>query len=262
MDIALLGVGRLGEAVLSGLLESGLPPAQIWATALPADRAGALADRYGVEVGTDNTSAVNEADVVLVAVPADEVGSLLAEIAPDLEEDAVVVSLAAGVPLAAIAEHLPEGVVTARAMTNIAAGQRQAATALTAPEGTDLTEIEDLFDRVGVTVVVEESMMDILAAVAGSGPALLFHLADAMAAAAADGGMEPDAARAMVDQTLLGACLHLQATDESPAVLLDRIAAPGGTTRAALDVLGGAGAADAIRAAVAAAAARGAQLAE
>ncbi|MCD0444003.1 pyrroline-5-carboxylate reductase [Glycomyces sp. A-F 0318] len=259
MDIALLGVGHLGEAVLSGLLESGFPPSQLWAAVSSADRAGALADRYGVEVGTDNSSAVNEADVVLLAVPPDTVGPLLTEIAPDLEEDAVVVSLAAGVPLSAIAERLPEGVVIARAMTNIAAGERRAATALAAPEGTDLTEIEDLFDRVGVTVVVEESMMDIITAVAGSGPALLFNLADAMAAAAVDGGMEPDVARLMVDHTLLGACLHLQATDEPPASLLARIDTPGGTFRAARDVLAEAGTADAVKAAVAAAAARGAR---
>src|ERR1044071_6535389 len=150
MDIALLGVGHLGEAVLAGLLDSGLPPAQIWATALPAARASALADRYGVEVGTDNTSAVNEADVVLIAVPPDAVAPLLDEIAPDLEEDAIVVSLAAGVPLAALAERVPDYVVVVRAMTNIAARARQAATALAAPEGTDLTDVEDLFDRVGV----------------------------------------------------------------------------------------------------------------
>lgn len=261
MDIALLGVGHLGEAVLSGLLESGLPPAQIWATALPAERAGALADRYGVEVGTDNTSAVNEADIVLVAVPPEAVAPLLTEIAPDLEEDAVVVSLAAGVPLAAIAERLPEGVVVARAMTSIAARARQAATALAAPEGTDLTDVEDLFDRLGVTVAVEESMMDLVTAVAGSGPAFLFHLADAMTAAAVDGGMEASAARVMVDQMLLGACLHLQAADEAPGAIVERIATPGGTTRAALDVLEAADVAGAVKAAVAAAAARGAELA-
>ncbi|SDE31509.1 pyrroline-5-carboxylate reductase [Glycomyces harbinensis] len=262
MDIALLGVGHLGEAVLSGLLESGLPPAQIWATALPAERAGALADRYGVEVGTDNTSAVNEADIVLLAVAPEDVAPLLAEIAPDLEEDAIVVSLAAGVTLAALTEPLPEHVVVVRAMTNIAARARQAATALAAPEGTDLTDVEDLFDRVGVTVTVEESMMDLTTAVAGSGPAFLFYLADAMTTAAVDGGMEPSAARVMVDQMLLGACLHLQSTDEAPAALLDRIATPGGTTRTALDVLDGANTAATIKAAVAAAAARGAELAE
>jgi len=260
MDIALLGVGHLGEAVLGGLLDSGLPVSQIWATALPAARAVALAEEFGVEVGTDNPSAVNEADLVLIAVPPEAVVPLLEEIAPDLEEDAIVVSLAAGVPLSVLTAKLPEDVVVVRAMTNIAARARRAATALAAPEGTDLTEVEDLFDRIGVTVTVEEPLMDLVTAVAGSGPAFLLYLADALTTAAVDGGMDGATARVMVDQMLLGACLHLQATDESPAVLLDRIATPGGTTRAALDALEAGNAAETIKAAVAAAAERGRQM--
>lgn len=260
MDIALLGVGHLGEAVLAGLLDSGLPPAQIWATALPAERAAALSDQYGIEVGTDNRSAVAEADVVLIAVPPVAVRPLLTAIGPALDPDSVVVSLAAGVPLAALAEKLPEGVTAVRAMTNIAARARQAATALAAPEGVDVTEIEDLFDRVGVTVTADESLMDLITAVGGSGPAFLYYLADAMTGAAVDGGMEPTAARVLVDQMLLGACLHLQAAHEPPADLIDRIATPGGTTRAALDALDAGHAADAIKAAVIAAAERGGEL--
>ncbi|MEV3937975.1 pyrroline-5-carboxylate reductase [Glycomyces sp. NPDC049804] len=260
MDIALLGVGQLGEAVLAGLIDSGLPPAQIWATALPAERAAQLAETYGVEVGTDNQSAVAEADVVIVAVPPVAVGPLLAAIGPHLEPDAIVVSLAAGVPLARLAERLPKGITAVRAMTNIAARARRAATALAATEGADLTEIEDLFDRIGVTVTADESMMDIISAVAGSGPAFLYYLADAMTGAAVDGGMEADAARVLVDQMLLGACLHLQDSDEPPAALLERIATPGGTTEAALESLDGSNVDEAIRAAVAAAAERGGEL--
>ncbi|WP_218126643.1 pyrroline-5-carboxylate reductase [Glycomyces sambucus] len=261
MDIAILGVGHLGEAVLIGLLDSGMPPAQIWATALPAERAAVLADAYGIEVGTDNPSAVAEADVVLLAVRPGAVDGVLAEIAPVLEPDAVVVSLAAGVKLAAIQDRLPEGVTVVRAMTNVAARAREAATALTAPEGTDLTEIEDLFDRVGVTVVVEEPMMDLVTAVAGSGPAFLFYLADAMTTAAVEGGMDRAAARVMVDQMLLGACLHLQSSDEPAAELLEGVDTPGGTTAAALDVLNGAAVDDTVKRAVVAAARRGRDLA-
>jgi pyrroline-5-carboxylate reductase len=260
MDIALLGVGQLGEAVLAGLIDSGLPPAQIWATALPAERAAQLAETYGVEVGTDNQSAVAEADVVIVAVPPVAVGPLLAAIGPHLEPDAVVVSLAAGVPLAKLTERLPKGITAVRAMTNIAARARRAATALAATEGADLTEIEDLFDRIGVTVTAEESMMDLITAVAGSGPAFLYYLADAMTGAAVDGGMDADAARVLVDQMLLGACLHLQDSDEPPAALLERIATPGGPTEAALESLDASNVDEAIRAAVAAAAERGGEL--
>lgn len=262
MDIALLGVGHLGEAVLAGLLESGLPPAQIWATALPAERAARLADAYGIEVGTDNPSAVAEADIVLVAVPPVAVGPLLSAIGPFLEPDAIVVSLAAGVPLAKLTERLPKGITAVRAMTNIAARARRAATALAAPEDTDLTEVEDLFDRIGVTVTADESMMDLITAVGGSGPAFLYYLADAMTNAAVDGGMDPVDARVLVDQMLLGACLHLQESAEPPAAILERIAAPGGPTEAALTTLDESNVDEAIRAAVAAAAERGSELPE
>ncbi|HEX2145928.1 MAG TPA: pyrroline-5-carboxylate reductase [Glycomyces sp.] len=262
MDIALLGVGHLGEAVLAGLIDSGWPPAQIWATALPAERAAALAEAYGIEAGTDNPAAVAEADIVLVAVPPGAIGPLLTEIAPALDPEATVVSLAAGVPLAALAERLPKGVTAVRAMTNIAARARQAATALAAPEGTDLTELEDLFDRIGVTVTADESRMDLITAVGGSGPAFLYYVADAMTTAAVEGGMDPDAARVLVDQMLLGACLHLQASAEPPAELLQRIATPGGTTRAALDSLDETDTDFAIKAAVAAATERSREMSE
>lgn len=262
MDIALLGVGHLGEAVLAGLIDSGLPPAQIWATALPAERAAHLADAYGIEVGTDNPSAVAEADIVLVSVPPVAVGPLLSAIGPSLEPDAIVVSLAAGVPLAKLTDRLPKGITAVRAMTNIAARARQAATALAAPEGTDLTEIEDLFDRIGVTVIADESLMDLITAVGGSGPAFLYYLADAMTTAAIDGGMDQVAARVLVDQMLLGACLHLQASAAPPSALLDQIATPSGTTGAALDTLDDANVAEAIKAAVYAATERGGELSE
>jgi pyrroline-5-carboxylate reductase len=105
-------------------------------------------------------------------------------------------------------------------------------------------------------------MMDLITAVGGSGPAFLYYLADAMTNAAVDGGMEPVAARVLVDQMLVGACLHLQASDASPSALLDQIATPGGTTRAALDSLDDANAAEAIKAAVYAATERGGELSE
>lgn len=262
MDIALLGVGSLGEAVLAGLLESGMPPSQIWATTLPAERAGLLADRYRVEVGTDNTSAVNEADLVIVTVGTDALVPLLTEIAPDLEEDAIVVSLVSGVPLAVLSSLLPESAVVVRGMTSIAARARQAATALAAPEGTDLTEVEDLFDRLGVTVTVDESLMDLVTAVAGAGHASLLQLADALTAAAVDGGMEDEAARVLVDQVLLGACLNLQVAHEPPAALLERVATAGGPTHVALETLQIGRVSETIAAAVAAAAERGHELAE
>ncbi|MEU6860154.1 pyrroline-5-carboxylate reductase dimerization domain-containing protein [Glycomyces sp. NPDC046736] len=262
MDIALLGVGSLGEAVLAGLLESGMPPSQIWATTLPAERAGLLADRYRVEVGTDNTSAVNEADLVIVTVGTDAVVPLLTEIAPDLEEDAIVVSLVSGVPLAVLSSLLPESAVVVRGMTSIAARARQAATALAAPEGTDLTEVEDLFDRLGVTVTVDESLMDLVTAVAGAGHASLLQLADALTGAAVDGGMEAEAARVLVDQVLLGACLNLQVAHEPPAALLERVATAGGPTHVALETLRIGRVSETIAAAVEAAAERGHELAE
>lgn len=254
--VALLGIGHLGEAVLTGLLASGYPPAAVTGTALPAERAERLSATHGVRVGTDNTAAVRGAALVLLAVPPAAVIGVAAAIGPALAPGAVVVSLAAGVPTGRIEPHLPPGTPVVRAMTNTAARIGRAATALSPGRACDAEHrrtVGALFDRLGASVVVDEDLQDTATAVAGSGPAFLYRLAAALIDAATARGLPDDAARLLVTQTLDGAAATLRDSGGGPADLVAAVATPGGTTRAALDRLDRDHIADTIAAAVTAA---------
>ncbi|WP_239648758.1 pyrroline-5-carboxylate reductase [Nocardiopsis chromatogenes] len=263
--VAVIGAGHLGEAVLGGLLRAGLPAQDVAVSALPGERAQALADRYGVRAGTDNAAAADGADIALVAVPPSVVPAAAAEIGPALPEGAVAVSLAAAVPLARFEEALGPGRPAARAMTNTAAAVGRAMTALVGGihlDGAARARVGGLFSRIGSIAWVGEEAMDAVTAVAGSGPGFLYHLAAAMADAAVDQGLPPGEARAAVAQTLYGAASLLREADRGPAELAAEVATPGGTTREALDRLDARGVPEAVAEAVAAAAERSRRLAE
>ncbi|MDA2804290.1 pyrroline-5-carboxylate reductase family protein [Nocardiopsis suaedae] len=174
-------------------------------------------------------------------------------------------SLAAAVPLARFEEALGPGRPAARAMTNTAAAVGRAMTALVGGihlDGGARARVGGLFSRIGSIAWVGEDAMDAVTAVAGSGPAFLYHLAASMADAAVGQGLPPGEARAAVVQTLYGAASLLREADRGPADLTAEVATPGGTTREALDRLDARGVPEAVAEAVAAAAERSRRLAE
>jgi pyrroline-5-carboxylate reductase len=262
--IAILGIGHLGEAILTGLLRVGLEPPGLAGSALPAGRAAELTRRYGVPVAPDNIAPATGASIALLAVPPGQAVAVAAEIVPVLATEATVVSLAAGVTLGELEHALPPGTAVIRAMTNTAIEVDQAATAITPGGGVteaQLTAVTDVFTRLGAVVQVPESDLDMVTAVAGSGPAFIYYLTQAMIDAATAEGMTAPAAWTLVTQVLYGAAVTLSNTGADPADLLAGIATPGGTTQAGLDQLEADETAAAIRAAVRAAAARSRQLA-
>jgi pyrroline-5-carboxylate reductase len=254
--IAIIGIGQLGEAVLTGLLRAGVPASAITGAVLPVRRASALTARYSVSVTTDNAAAVRGADVVLLAVPPASTTGTAADIAPALRDDAVVVSLAAGVTTGMIERQLPPGTPVIRAVVNTPIEAGQAMTALcpgAAVTSGQLARIRWLFSRVGVTVEIPESLADTMTAIAGSGPALVYHQAAAMISAAIAEGLDGAMAATAVVQTFYGAASMLKKTASPPGALIDQVATPGGATSAALDELDRAGAAGITRRAIAAA---------
>jgi pyrroline-5-carboxylate reductase len=262
--IAIIGIGALGEAILTGLLQADVPAAALTGTVLPVRRAHALAARYSIAVTTDNVTAAAGADTVLLAVPPGSVAGAAAEIGPALPDDAVLVSVAAGVTTEMIERHLPPGAAVVRAVTNTAVQVGQAMTALcpgAAVTPGQLARVRWLFTRVGVTVEIPESLADTMTAIAGSGPALVYHQAAAMVSAAVAEGLDGATAATTVAQTFYGAASMLKSTTSAPAALIDQVATPGGATAAALDVLDKAGTAGLIRQAVAAAVRRNQSLA-
>ncbi|WP_309065860.1 pyrroline-5-carboxylate reductase [Microbacterium sp.] len=269
-SLAFLGAGSMGGAILHGVLASGVPvDGGIVATNRTVQKAQALAADGVTSIALEdrpdgNREAVASARIVLVGVKPAMVPDLLREIAPALREDAIVVSVAAGVTLATFADALGDDVRTIRSMPNTPATVGKAVTGLAAgPAATpdDVALVRRLFETVGAVIEVPESQIDALSTVSGSGPAYVFLLIEELTAAAVGMGFSQADARLMAEQTFIGAAALLDSSGEDPAELRRRVTSPKGTTERAIAVLQDAGLADTFARATAAALARAKELA-
>jgi pyrroline-5-carboxylate reductase len=260
--IAILGAGVMGETLLSAIVSAGHPADHVVVSEKRAERAAELRETYGVEV-TGNAEAVTGADVVLLVVKPQDVAGLLDEIASSVHPSASVVSLAAGIRTAALAAALPDGVAVLRAMPNTPALVGEGMFGVSPGHGVDdeqLATVVALLESGGKVVVVDESLQDAVTAVSGSGPAYVFYLAEAMIAGGVAEGLDPDTARTLAAQTLVGAAALLAGSTEPPEELRRRVTSPNGTTHAAITTFDQRGVKDGLVAGVAACAARSAEL--
>ena len=255
--------------MLQGILASGIPHEGIVATNRTAAKASAL-DGDGVtsialeENPRGNLDAAASARIVLLGVKPVMVPDLLREIAPVLRDDAIVVSLAAGVTLDTFAQALGDGVRTIRSMPNTPATVGKAVTGLAAGAHAtteDMALVRALFETVGSVIEVPESQIDALSTVSGSGPAYVFLLIEELTKAASGMGFSDADARLMAEQTFIGATALLAASGEDPAELRRRVTSPKGTTERAVAVLQEARLDDVFARATAAALARARELA-
>ena len=245
-SVAFLGAGSMGGAILRGVVASGIPvDGGIIATNRTAARAAELDGLAGVrsialEQETSGNALAASARIVVVGVKPAMVPDLLDEIAPHLREDAIVVSIAAGVTLATFAAHLPAGTRVLRSMPNTPATVGRAVTGLAAAADVTPEEralVRRLFETVGSVIEVEESQIDPLSTISGSGPAYVFLLIEELTKAAIGKGFAESEARLMAEQTFIGATALLEASGEDPAELRRRVTSPKGTTERAVAVL-------------------------
>lgn len=246
-SLAFLGAGSMGGAILQGVVASGIHvDGGIVATNRTAEKAATLDGLDGVtpialaDNPGGNTDAVASARIVLVGVKPAMVPDLLREIAPALREDAIVVSLAAGVTLATFAEGLGDGVRVIRSMPNTPSTVGKGVTGLAAggaATAEDLVLVRQLFELVGAVVEVPEEKIDALSTISGSGPAYVFLLIEELTKAAMGKGFDEADARLMAEQTFIGATALLAASGENPAELRRRVTSPKGTTERAVTVL-------------------------
>jgi pyrroline-5-carboxylate reductase len=233
----------MGGAILSGLLKSGFNPDNVSVSTQSTASAERLADELGVlsfamENGDDaNQMAVAGANVVLIGVKPAYVTEVLADIADSLDDNALIISVAAGVTTAAMEKVLPEDVGVVRAMPNTPAIVGRAITGISA--GTRATEwaIEttvELFETVGKTLVLDESKIDALSTISGSGPAYVFYLIEQLTAAARHQGFSDEEASQLVNETFLGAAELLIDSAKSPEALRKQVTSPNGTTERAI----------------------------
>lgn len=238
--IALIGAGNLGGALIRGLLGAGrVEPSAMSASAPRQERLDQLAADYpGLVITTDNSTAVASADVVLLAVKPQIMGKVLAEIAGAVRPDALLLSVAAGVPIDFIQSKAHRRV--ARAMPNTPALVGLAATAVSFSEECgpqDYEVVTEIFESVGMVQRVDESLLDAVTGLSGSGPAFIFTIIEALSDAGVKVGLPRRQAQALAAQTVLGSARLLLDSGEHPGVLKDQVTSPGGTAIAGLHTL-------------------------
>jgi pyrroline-5-carboxylate reductase len=236
MSTAIIGAGVMGEALLSGLVRAGRRVDQLMVGEKRAERARELEDRYGVAV-VSNREAAAKADTVALVVKPQDMGDVLAEIAPDLRSGQLVVSLAAGITTGFIESRVPEGVAVVRVMPNTPALVDEGMAAI-APGShcadSHLAEVESLMASTGKVLRIPEKQMDAVTAISGSGPAYIFFVVESMVEAGVHLGLPRSTSTDLVVQTLLGSAAMLRETGTHPTVLREQVTSPGGTTASAL----------------------------
>ncbi|QBI20258.1 pyrroline-5-carboxylate reductase [Egibacter rhizosphaerae] len=240
-QLAILGTGRMGEALLSGLLRVGwVKPHQVRCSVRGAERAQYLADTYGVDARTESASAAAEADVIVLAAKPQNLGALLDEVGPKMHSGQTVISVAAGVRTRRIEAATPEDVSVVRVMSNVPV-QIDEAMSVLAPgkhaADADVEVAREILGAVGRVITLPEDQLDAVTAISGSGPAYLFLLAEALIDAGILFGISRDDATDLVAQTMVGAAHMLRDQGRHPVELRESVTSPGGVTIAAIRVL-------------------------
>jgi pyrroline-5-carboxylate reductase len=237
--VAILGAGSIGQILAEGLLRAGWEESGLVMAARREERAREAERLTGVQTVLDVAEAATGRRVVVIAVKPKDVPQLLLQLQGVVSTDQVVVSLAAGVPLAVFESSLP-GVPVVRSMPNTPAAVDEGMTAYCAGRDAGKAELElaaEVLGAVGDTIELSEDLLDAVTAVSGTGPAYVFLLAEALTEAAIREGLPHHAAERLVDQTLRGAGLLLRDSDKSAFRLRAEVTSPGGTTAAAMHVL-------------------------
>ncbi|ANI93442.1 Pyrroline-5-carboxylate reductase [Dietzia timorensis] len=237
--IAIIGGGKIGEALIAGLRDGGWPPQDLVVVETGEARAAELKDRYSI-MTSDLAIAAEGAQVIVVAVKPNDVPGVIDKVdeaISDSVHEAVVVSLAAGVPTEAIESRLSAGSPVVRVMPNTAMLVGEGTSAICKgrfARGEHIDLVRKMMGSVGATVEVTESQMDAVTALSGSGPAYFFLLAEAMIEAGVEQGIPRKTAETLVLGTAKGAGAMLAAGGDGPTALRAAVTSPGGTTAAAL----------------------------
>jgi pyrroline-5-carboxylate reductase len=241
-QIAFIGAGNMAGALIGGLLADGVPPERLIATDPSAEKCAALAAATGIRTLQDNREAAAQADTIVLAVKPQVIKAVAQELAEALRERRpLVISIAAGIRCESLATWLGGDVALVRTMPNTPAMIQSGATVLYAtPAVSDAQreQAESLMRAVGLTQwVEEESLMDAVTALSGSGPAYFFLVMEAMEDAARQLGLSPETAHLLTLQTAFGAARMALESSDPPQTLRQRVTSPGGTTERAVGTL-------------------------
>lgn len=238
--LAIVGGGKMGEALLGGLLHAGWAPGDVAVCEQHPERCKEITDRYGARAATDLAEIVKGASSVVLAVKPQDFDAVLASLSPILEPGTLVISIAAGITTRFIESRLPGGVPVVRAMPNTPALLREGITAIAAgahASDEDMAAADEILGCVSRVVHLHEKHLDAVTGVSGTGPAYVFFLAESLVEAAVGVGLPRDVATELSIQTILGAARMLRETGKHPIVLREEVTSPGGTTVAAMRIL-------------------------
>jgi len=240
-NVGFLGAGNMAGALIKALLQAhATPPERILASDVREDRLEQVRREYGVGITADNAEVVKFADVLVLAVKPQVIDRVLPVIAANLRKETLVITILAGVRLAAVEARLPPGARLVRAMPNTPAMVLAGATAIAA--GTyaskeDMRTAKELFDTVGRTVTLDETLLDAVTGLSGSGPAYVMLMIEALADGGVKVGLHRETALLLAAQTVFGSAKLLLETGEHPGRLKDMVTSPGGTAIAGLHTL-------------------------
>jgi pyrroline-5-carboxylate reductase len=261
--IAVLGTGKMGEALLSGLLRAGVvAPSEVIAAARRSERASQLREAYGVEV-VGAAAAAGRAQTLLITVKPQDMAALLDEISGAVTADKLVISVAAGITTTFIERRLAADTPVVRVMSNTPVLVDEAMSVISPGSHAGephLRRAEELLRSVGKVLRIPESQQDAATALSGSGPAYVYFLVEAMVDAGILLGMPRATALDMVRQAVYGAATMLRDSGEHPVILREAVTSPGGTTINAIRELERHGVRAAFLAAIEAARDRGREL--
>jgi len=237
--IGFIGVGHLGSAILKALLsQRTVEPENIYACDVEESKLEGLSEETGINTTCESRDLLDEVEVLFIAVKPQDMESLLSHIGPKLK-DILVISLAAGVPSSFIEARAPEARVV-RVMPNMPVSVNEMAAAYSLGESAtkeDEAVVEDLLNKVGKSVPVQEELMDAITGLSGSGPAYIYYVIKAMAEGGVKQGLPEEVALNLAVQTVKGASAMISGQDRKPQELIDEVASPGGTTIEGLKML-------------------------
>ena len=232
--VAIIGLGKIATILLQAMLRDGLlSPQRVHATVTRAEKAAQLSKELGIHAGTDNAAAVRDADIILLAVKPQTVGTVLSGLRDVITDKQLLISVAASVPTAYMEERLAAKVPIIRAMPNTPSLVGAGMTGICKGANATAAQLElaqAMFNTVGRTAVVEEKHMDAVTGLSASGPAFIYIIVESLAEAGVKVGLPRDLATLLAAQTTMGAAKVILETGQHPAQLKDAVTTPAGCT--------------------------------
>jgi pyrroline-5-carboxylate reductase len=239
--VGIIGGGKMGGVLVQGMISRGIrTAADIIVADIDRKRLEELQKTYGAIVTEDGKEAVKKAEIVILAVKPQNMAELLDTLSGVITPSKLIISIVAGIPIQFIEDRLKKGVRIIRTMPNTPALVGEGITALAAGQtvqDVDMHTARQIFDAVGLTVVVKEELMDAVTGLSGSGPAYVFTIIEALADGGVQMGLPRDIAVKLAAQTLLGSAKLALAGNQHTGQLKDMVTSPGGTTIAGIRAL-------------------------